>query len=127
MPSTPSSIAAYWCSAQSETVAASVLAPLHTSPTGGVHGGGLMRTHQPVQGVDVRVGGRLDDVERGSPPDHDLRPLAEGNDRFAQRVAPLGRRRQAEVLELGGHAGDLLNGAEDRGAGTGAARPPRTA
>src|ERR1700730_17668750 len=99
MPSTPSSVVAGLCSGQTETVAGSAnRSGIPLARRGGV-GGGLLRTHQPVQGVYVGVGGRLDDIERGGPPDRDLRPLAEGNDRFAQRVAPLGRRRQAEVLE----------------------------
>src|SRR6202043_1032166 len=114
MPSTPSSIAPGLRSDQIETVAASVLAPVDRSLAGGRRGGGLLGTNQPVQGVDISVGGRLDDVERGGPPDHHLRSLAEGDDGLTERVAALGGRGQTEILELGRHTGDLLDGAENR-------------
>src|SRR6202035_4483240 len=112
MPSTPSSTARGSRSGQIETVAASVLAPVDRSLTRSRKRRGLLRPNQPVQGVDVGVGSRLDDIERGGPSDHDLRTLAEGHDRLTQRVAALGRRGQTEILEFGGHTGDLLDGAE---------------
>src|SRR6059058_3244361 len=73
-----------------------------------------LRPDQPVESIDVRVGRGLDHVERQRAPNDHMRSLAQSHDGFTERVAALGRGRQAEILELRLDSGDPLNSAEHR-------------